>query len=481
MTDIAQKQAETQALLEKIEKLCSADTPQKALAAMTEDQIVAFLKEYYLSESLSYYDEVNKRSEESLLVLEKELESSSKPPYSDELVGSMINVAKMSIMEEVVEAFTQRTKDIKAVLGPLPITSPKAGINYQMQLSEIMQVFSTLLSKELDSECKSRGLDVQAFMKQAVPFLIADHSIIYELDSFAGLKKYESGKTVPVTEEQVLAFSKQTVAYSKLLMEGQVNEANLAVYPNLMNQYLEIKLGLDSFQVMGKIVEILKEEDLKKHMPLFKQLVEELYYVENGRALIFQIMQQQMEMVQAMTAQGIDPRMMAGMDPAMMEAMANGQMPQMDPAMMEAMMKGGMPPMDPGMLEEMMKNGMPPMDPGMMEMLMKGQMPPMNPEMMEALSQGGMPPFNPAMMGGMPPGGMPPFSPDMLADMTPENKEAIQKMVELGQKANQLPDDKKQALAEAMMSGDLEKMRELMPPEVTEMLDRLRKDAEDKQ
>jgi len=437
MTDIAQKQAETQALLEKIEKLCSADTPQKALAAMTEDQIVAFLKEYYLSESLSYYDEVNKRSEESLLVLEKELESSSKPPYSDELVGSMINVAKMSIMEEVVEAFTQRTKDIKAVLGPLPITSPKAGINYQMQLSEIMQVFSTLLSKELDSECKSRGLDVQAFMKQAVPFLIADHSIIYELDSFAGLKKYESGKTVPVTEEQVLAFSKQTVAYSKLLMEGQVNEANLAVYPNLMNQYLEIKLGLDSFQVMGKIVEILKEEDLKKHMPLFKQLVEELYYVENGRALIFQIMQQQMEMV--------------------------------------------MPPMDPGMLEEMMKNGMPPMDPGMMEMLMKGQMPPMNPEMMEALSQGGMPPFNPAMMGGMPPGGMPPFSPDMLADMTPENKEAIQKMVELGQKANQLPDDKKQALAEAMMSGDLEKMRELMPPEVTEMLDRLRKDAEDKQ
>lgn len=470
------------ALFEKVEKLVSEDTAEKAVQSLDDAAMVSFLRDYYLEESLNYYDEVNKRTEEALVVVEKELEATSNPPYSPAFVEALVNVAKMSVMEEVVEVFNKASKVVREALAKTTITSPQAGHAYQMPLAEVMQRYSMLLSKELDGECKSRGLETNAFMQQAFQFIMADSSVIFEMDSFAGLKNYEAVKHVPVTKEQVTEFSKQTVAYARLLLEGKVHESGLMVYPSLMNQYLFLKFGIDSYQVMGKVVALLNEADSTPHLPLFRLLVEEIWYTENGRALIFGLLAQQMQYMEEMSKQGVNPMQMAQMAQMMGHGPEGGQDGQMDPALLEMLQKGGMPPMDPAMMEMLQKGGMPPMDPAMMEMLQKGGMPPVDPAMMEMLMKGGMPPMDPAMMEELAKRGMGGFDPSMMPNMehaNPETLRALEMGVAMGQKMrDEMTPEQQKALAEAFQAGDFAKMEELMPAPLREMLEKAKKEGE---
>ena len=74
---------------------------------MNDNQLYEFLKSYYLEESLSFDDEIHKRVEASLETIEKEMASNPKPPYSPDLLESLITHCKMGVMEEVVEKATE--------------------------------------------------------------------------------------------------------------------------------------------------------------------------------------------------------------------------------------------------------------------------------------------------------------------------------------------------------------------------------------
>lgn len=459
MTEMTDKMKKEQSLLQNVEKFISIEPAEKAVASYNDDQMIDFLKEYYLNENLVYDDEINKRTEEAILAVEKQLESGSKPPYSQELIESLISMCKLTIMDDIVDEMNKGIEPLREQLKKFKITDYEAGLNYQMSISTTIQKYMVSLAKELASECKSRGMDERMFMKQALPVLSSDLGMMFEIDSFCGLKNYEKSKDKEVPNEIVLAFSKQTIEYTKLLLEGKVSEQTLVVYPSLMNHYLHIKFGVDSYQVMAKVIKLLKEENYKNHLVLFRQLLEEIWYVENGRALIFAIFQQQMMMMEQMMASGMGP---------------GGMGDQMTPEMLEKLQKGEMPPFDPAMLE-----GFDPskIDPAMLEAMQRGEMPPFDPAMFQGMG-------GPGMDGpGMSPQGM---DPRMLFGMDPAsmNPEALKQMemgMALGEAARkEMTQDQLRELQKALMEGDVAKMESLMPEHIRRQMQELSKQAEQK-
>lgn len=442
MTEIQEKHLKAQELLETVEKYISIETPEKAVASMTDAQMLDFLSTYYLSENLNYDEEINKRTEETLLALEKELENGTKPPFSQLMVESLLSLCKLSVMDEIVDKVNSQNESLQGKLKGYDIMSPQVAMIYQNTIAVLMQGYMGSLAKEIDNECQSRGIDGEAFMKQAFTILTTDMSALFEIDSFAGLKNYEKVKHENVDSEKVIEFSKQTIVYTKMLLDQKVPEQIIVIYPSLMNHFLFNKFNVDTYQILGKIISLLKLEDKSAHMALFRQILEEIWYVENGRMLIFAIFQQQMEMMDQMMKSGMDPsQMMGGMDPNQMQGYDQNQMQGFDPSMMQGF--------DPAMMQDMMKN----MDPAMMQNMMQGMDPAMLQGVDPAMVQNMMQNMDPAMMQGM-----------------------MQGMAHGSQMQNNMPDaNKLKELQEALMNKDYEKMEAMMPPEIKEMLEKMKK------
>jgi len=389
-TKPAQKpDADLEKQLEQIEKFITHSTPKEAVDSFSEEEKIKFLSDYYLTENLNYDEVVNKKTEENLLVLDRELEKNSTPPYSPELMEAMLNICKMSIIDQMVDNVSGVHKTLRDKLKGLKITDFKSTMIYQLGMGNIAMKYNQLIVEEIQNECRGRGLNVEAFMQQAIPALTNDFSVFFEIDGFVGLKNYENVKSNTIELSKVVDYSKRTVEYTNLLLENKIPPQSIMVYPSLMNQFLFMEFEMDNYQVMAKICEILKGDNKTNYISFFDQILEEIWYVERGRGLIFMIFRQQMEMMEQMMAGGFDPAMLGGMDPGMMGGM--------DPAMLGGNLpEGSMPNMQgppmhmpPGMENmpmpdmEALQNAMQNMDLSKIE-----EMFPEMKQMMEMMNQG---------------------------------------------------------------------------------------------
>lgn len=382
--------------LEQIEKFITHSTPKEAVNSLSEEEKIKFLSDYYLTENLNYDEVVNKKTEENLLVLDKELEKGSTPPYSPELMEAMLNICKMSIIDQMVDNVSGVHQTLRDKLKGLKITDFKATMIYQLGMGNIAMKYNQLIAEEIQNECKSRGLNLEAFMQQAIPALSNDFSVFFEIDGFVGLKNYENVKSNTIELSKVVDYSKRTIEYTNLLLENKIPPQSIMVYPSLMNQFLFMEFEMDNYQVMAKICEILKGDNKKNYISFFDQILEEIWYVERGRGLIFMIFRQQMEMMEQMMSGGFDPSMLGGMDPGMMGGMDPGMMGGLDPAMIGGTMPEGSLPnmqgppmgMPPGMENmqmpdmEALQNAMQNMDLSKIEEMFPGMK-----QMMEMMNQ----------------------------------------------------------------------------------------------
>ena len=389
MSQIDEKQKKAMELNEQIEKIISIEDPDLALKSMNDEQLFNFLKLYFTNESLNYDDEIAKRVEEYSSMLDKELENKPSHPYSPMLLESLIGLCKMGIMDELVVVANEANQKLRAKIESLDINNPQCSFYYQIELAQIFQFYLGKMAKELKNECKSRGLDEAKFMEQSFTAVANDLALPFEIDSFAGLTNYEKLKDIPIEKEAVMSFSKQTVDYTKPLIEGRVDPRLIVNYPSLMNHFLYFKFKIDSYQVVGKVIKIIGEGFKPEHLDLYKQLLTEVWYSETGRMMMMMLFQQQMEYTEQFMksqgeghGQGFDPSMISGMDPSMMQGMDPKNMHGMDPAMMENMMQG----INPGVMEKMMEK----MDPATLQQMMKG----VDPGMINQMMQG----FDPATM-----------------------------------------------------------------------------------
>ncbi len=90
----------------QINSFISNKTFKEALESIGKESRLQFLKDYYLSEGINY-DKTKKNIQEESKYALKNLKNSKNPQEQTQLVGSVIMLAKMSIMDRLLESFSQ--------------------------------------------------------------------------------------------------------------------------------------------------------------------------------------------------------------------------------------------------------------------------------------------------------------------------------------------------------------------------------------
>jgi hypothetical protein len=261
-----------------------------------------------------------------------------------ETIEAFITLCKLNVLEQIMDIMRESNEKLRSKLKGLTLTDFKTSMLVQMSTGNIAMQFNKLLVKEIEEETKSRGLDSNKVLQQALPYISGDMNVIFELDSFYNLKVKNDEGLKEVNMENVKQYYAKTVEYSKMLIDGKINPQSAMVFPSMMGHFLYNEFEIHNIQVLDFTDNYLKNNSDNYDENFIRVLFKEIFFSEKGRKVIFEMMEAQMAMMSQLMGGG--PGGMPPMDPGMMG------MPPMDPGMM------GMPPMDPGM-------GMPPMPPGM--------------------------------------------------------------------------------------------------------------------
>jgi hypothetical protein len=286
---------------ERIEQFISFENAKEAASSLSLEEKIKFLSEYYFSDSFSYDEAISKRIEESQLILEKELDIKSTPPYSPEVMVAMLNLCKTSIVDQMIDSIAEVHKNYRSKIEEFKITDIQATVLYQLGMGSVGMKYNQQLALEIQNECKSRGMNLEEFMKQAMPALTNDFSIFFDFDGYVALKSFDLDKDSQVEISKVMAYSKRTIEYTQLLLEDKVEGQSVMIFPSLMNQFLIQEFGINNYQVINCINEALKSTNLPNMIDFINQILEEIWYVERGKGLIYMIFKHQIEMIDQMT------------------------------------------------------------------------------------------------------------------------------------------------------------------------------------
>ena len=369
MGEEVNKEAIMEQQLQNIERYIGFNTAEEAIASLGTEEKFLFLTDYYTSENLDYDVELKKKLAEGQDFILKEKAKITSKDYSKELIMAVLSYCKIIAISSIVDEVTEIHKTLRQKLKQYKITDFNATMTYQLATGNIAMKYNSILSQEVKKECEDKGIDFEKFMSLALPFLTNDFSVFFEIDGYVSLKAYKESKNKKITREDVLSCSKKTIEYSKLLLEEKIPPQSVMIFPNMMNQFLIMETGFDNYQVIGQIVKELEADDKEKYLDFFNHILEEIWYVERCRGLIFYMFKQQMEAMEEM-AKGM-PAPQPGMENLMQgspETQMGGQAfpPGMPPS------DGGMPPgMPPGMPDmEKLKEAMENMDVEMLEKIM---------------------------------------------------------------------------------------------------------------
>ena len=252
------------------------------------------------------------------------LSKKSDSPFLVETVESMINLCKLSIIDQIIDEMNSTNKLLRKKLEKLKIEDFNTALLVQLSVGNIVMKFMKLLAAEIENECKSREIDHKKFMEQAFPYLGGDINVIFELENYYGLKVKSEENSTKIDLELARKYYNQTVHYSKLLIDGKINPQSCMIYPSIEGHFLYNEFGVHSSQMASFVQKYFLAEDQEYDDNFVRLMMKEIYFSEKGRLVIFQMVQMQMEMMAQMMGGG-------------------GGMPPMDPSMM------GPPPGQPQM------------------------------------------------------------------------------------------------------------------------------------
>lgn len=272
-----------------------------AYNSMTSAQRQKFLEDYYLNENLDYEGEVKVRIEDSLEIIKTELpKHKESQPYSQELLNAIITLSKMSVMDYLVKKVQSVHNNLREKLKDKSIHDFRTTMTFQLGMGSLAMEYNQLLSQEIIKNCTDRMINIDLFMQQAFPQLTGDFSIFFEIDNFNGLKIFEELKKSKITQVQAEDYIKKTTDYSKMITEGQLNPQTVLIFPNLVNHFLFNETNLENVQVLDFVMQKVKEGSTGANEELFKQVFEEIFYIERGRKAIYEIFQMQMQFMDQM-------------------------------------------------------------------------------------------------------------------------------------------------------------------------------------
>lgn len=234
-------------------------------------------------------------------------------------MDALISLCKLSIMDQIFEEMKASNQLLRAKLKDKKITDFNSALLVQLSTGSVAMKFTKLLAGEIESECKSREMDHKKFMEQAFPHLSGDINVIFELESFYGMKIKDEPGNKPVDLELARQFYNETVRYSKMLIEKQIMPQSAMIFPTMMGHFLYNKFGVHTGQMASFAKDYFAGDSADFDENFLRLMFKEIYFSERARKVIFQMVQFQMEMMSQMMGMpgpGMNPSM-AGPPPGM--------------------------------------------------------------------------------------------------------------------------------------------------------------------
>jgi len=150
-----------------------------------------FIKKYYAQDE-ELDEQIEKMLDEAESLVEKEIEEGRNVmPFSQNLVVGLINVAKVKVLDELIEEVEKLYMERRNLVKGKDITDPGVAKVTQINCSKMAIKVQSRVVKQLEEEAKSRDLPLNQFMNIAVTYLMGDLGIFVEIEKFYNLKKVE--------------------------------------------------------------------------------------------------------------------------------------------------------------------------------------------------------------------------------------------------------------------------------------------------
>lgn len=359
-------------------KFAAHETAREAVESLPPGEGLRMLRELHSAGKATLEEEVARRQEEFAQVVDGALEKSPGPPFADEFVAALIGLARTRVMPELFPKMEEVTRSLRAKLAGQRIEDEAAAMAFHMAVGNLSLEFHGLLQRELSEECKSRDVDVEKFIEQALPMLTGDFSFFAELSHLHALANRERLCAAAPSRDAVTRYVRRSNAYSGLLLKGRVGPQTAMVFPNIVEVFLFNEFGVEFVAVEGYVADFLAAlpaQPTAEEQAFLELLFEEVFLCQKVQELLLSIGQSQAEMM---------AQMFGGEDGAGLSPEQAAHMQQMfNPENMERM-KEMMGSMDVSKLQEMMP-----------DMARLQEMMPEMGQFMQAMGAGGLPPFPP--------------------------------------------------------------------------------------
>ncbi len=377
-----------------------------------------FILKYY-AEDVNSDELIEKLLDEAEKVLDREIKAGkNKPPFSEQIALAAMAIAKVKVIDELVEEVRSYYEERRKIIKGKPLTDPGVLQVTQINCSKMAKAIQERILKQVEEEAKGNGFPLNEFMQLCVMIAMNDSQTFIEIERIYNFRKAEAAKDKQPDLAKLKQYITEGLEVSEKINKGEIDSNLIFVFPHLLSDKLFNLTGLESEEVVLYIRKLVQTDAIDEE--LVDLIIREAYSVESSKEKCHsnfdkQMMAYEQEM---MAAYAERQQQLANIkdpleDPAVKKLIEMGlvnkeqaeQMIQMARAMPPEMMAGMMGGMPPGM--GMMPPGMGGMPPGMM---------------------GGMPP---GMMGGMPPG-MPMPSPEELMSMMPPEMFSPEMMASMG-------------------------------------------------
>ena len=343
---------------------------------LSREEKQEFINKYYAQDE-ELDAQIEKMLDEAEKAVESEIEDGKNvAPFSEKLVVGLINVAKVKVLDELIEDVAKLYKERRDLVKGKEITNPGVAKITQINCSKMAMMVQGRVVKQLEEEAKSRDLPLNHFMQIAVSYLIGDLGIFVEIEKFYNLKKVEENKDKECDLEKLRLYIEESIKISDLIINDKINQGSLFLFPHILSDKLYNETGYESEEIVYYIRKLNSEGSIPDET--LDLIVREAYHVEKSKEKCFQTFDNQMKQMeqqyaamelaakQRMEQAKNDPNRPKGslnQDKAMMKMMQMGlNVPGMPPGMQgppPGMFPPGMFP--PGMFPPgMMPPGMPP-------------------------------------------------------------------------------------------------------------------------
>jgi len=267
-------------------------TPESTLELSIEKQ-KEFVSKYYAADD-ELDEQIEKMLDQAETTVDKEVSAGkNKFPFSELLVVGIINIAKVKVLDEMIEEVSKLYEERRAAVKGKEITDPKVAMLTQQSCTKMAMLLQQKLVKQIEEEVKSRELPLNQFMQIVIGYLMGDLSMFVEVEKFYNLKKVEENKDKPCNIEMLRKYIEESIKISDLILQDKISQNSLFLFPHILSDKLFNETGYESEEIVYHIRQLNAGPDMDAET--LKLIITEAYSVEKSKEKCFATFDNQMK------------------------------------------------------------------------------------------------------------------------------------------------------------------------------------------